>query len=344
MKHVTAIMVTVLGLLTILPSCKNNTSASTAVIGDWQNRSSLDGVARSEAVSFVIGDSAYLATGYDGTNRLKDLWQYDPALNSWRQKAEMPDGASARSSAVAFTLNNKGYVGTGYDGANLLNDFWQYDPAKNSWAKRADFAGSARRDAVGFSVMGKGYISTGFDGNYSKDFWQYDDASDSWMQMISFGGEKRFGAVAFVYKNKAYICTGNNNGVTSTVNDLWVFDPTAPAGSNWTEKRRISNVSDDTYDDAYTDITRTNAAAFVIGDFAFLATGNNGGAAMATCWQYDFSQDIWTKKTNFENSAREGAVGFTVSGRGYIATGMSGNSQFDDIMEFLPDAPYVANN
>lgn len=338
-KNVTAVIVTVLGLLVIFPSCKNKDSNSTTVVGDWQNRSELDGVARSEAVSFVIGDSAYLATGYDGTNRLGDLWQYNPALNSWRQKADMP--GAPRSSAVGFTVNNKGYVGTGYDGIDKLNDFWQYDPTSNSWKKKADFAGSARYDAVGFSLQGKGYISTGFDGNYLKDFWQYDDATDSWQQMISMGGTKRSGAVAFVYANKAYLCTGNNNGVTSTVNDLWVFDPSATP--YWSEKRSISNVSADNYDDAYTDITRTNAAAFVIGDFAYLATGNTGGA-IASCWQYDFSQDVWTKKTDFENSAREGAVGFSVSNRGFIASGRSGNTPFDDIMEFLPNAPYVANN
>jgi N-acetylneuraminic acid mutarotase len=326
-------------LLIITPSCKNNDNNTTTVIGDWQNRSELDGISRSEAVSFVIGDSAYLATGYDGTNRLHDLWQYDPALDSWRQKADLP--GTPRSSAVGFTINNKGYVGTGYDGTNRLNDFWQYNPTTNSWAKKADFAGSARYDAVGFAVMDKGYISTGFDGNYLKDLWQYDDVNDSWMQMISMGGAKRSGAVAFVHDNKAYICTGNNNGVTSTVTDVWVFDPTATP--YWSEKRRIANLDPDTYDDNYTDITRTNATAFVIGDFAFLATGNTGGA-VATCWQYDFAQDVWVKKTDFENSAREGAVGFSVSNRGFIATGRSGNSPFDDIMEFLPDAPYQANN
>jgi len=340
LKNVTALILGVLALLVMLPSCHNSDNATT-VIGDWQVRSEFDGVARSEAVSFTIGDSAFLATGYDGINRLGDLWKYDPALNSWTQKANLP--GAPRSSAVGFALNNKGYIGTGYDGANNLNDFWQYDPAKNSWVKKADFAGTPRYDAVGFAVMDKGYISTGFDGNFRKDFWQYDDAADSWKEMISFSGSKRSGAVAFVYNNKAYICTGNNNGVTSSLNDLEVYDPTAPAGSYWTAKRPISNVSADTYDDAYTDITRTNAAAFIIGNYAYLATGNSG-SAVATCWQYDFANDLWVSKTNFENSPREGAVGFTVSNRGYIATGRSGNSPFDDIMEFLPDAPYVANN
>ena len=246
-KNVTAVVISILAAGLIFPSCKSSSTSTT--MGDWQTRSEMDGVARSEAVSFVIGDSAYIATGYDGTYRLADLWQYNPALDSWRQKADFP--GTPRSSAVAFTLNDKGYVGTGYDGANKLNDFWQYDPTANSWKKKADFAGSARYDAVGFAVMNKGYITTGYDGNYLKDFWQYDDVADSWTQMISMGGTKRSGAVAFVYNNKAYVATGNNNGVTTSVNDLWVFDPTADP--YWSEKRQITNVSTDSYDDLYTD-------------------------------------------------------------------------------------------
>jgi len=46
-------------------SCKGS-SSSTTVIGNWVTESDLDGVARSEAVSFVVNDTAYIGTGYDG--------------------------------------------------------------------------------------------------------------------------------------------------------------------------------------------------------------------------------------------------------------------------------------
>ena len=339
-KNATAIVISILAVWAIFPSCKS--SGSTATPGDWQNRSELDGVARTEAVSFVIGDSAYLATGYDGTYRLADVWQYNPALDSWRQKADLP--GTPRSSAVAFALNGKGYVGTGYDGANNLNDFWQYDPTANSWTRKADFGGSARYDAVGFAVLNKGYISTGYDGNYLKDFWQYDDASNSWTQMISFGGTKRSQAVAFVYNNKAFIVTGNNNGVISSVNDFWVFDPTA--NPYWSQRRDITNANaTETYDDGYTNIARTNAVAFVIGDYAYLSTGTINGAITSVTWQYNIAQDLWVSGyTPFENSGRQGAVGFSVSNKGYVATGNSGTAFYDDMMQFYPDSTYVAGN
>lgn len=321
-----------------LSSCHKSSPAT--ILGNWKIRSEFDGVARSEAVSFVIGDSAYIGTGFDGTNRLKDMWQYDPSLNFWIQKADFP--GAPRQSAVAFTLNNKGYVGTGYDGVNNYKDFYQYDPTANSWTRVADFGGSARYDAVAFAISNKGYVSTGYDGNFLKDLWSYDDASNTWNQEVGMGGFKRSGAVAFVYNNQAYIVTGNNNGQTGTVNDLWMFDPTA--NPTWVQKRSITNVSTDSYDDGYTDITRTNAVAFVMGGaYAYLTTGNNG-SVMTSTWQYDIVNDLWASKTAYEGVAREGAVAFSVNNEGYVGTGRAINTPYDDFYYFFPNDAYVAGD
>ncbi len=337
-KNVVGILVCIVGLFALVSSCSKSSNTST-LLGNWVTRSEFEGVARSEAVAFVINNEAYIGTGYDGTNRLNDIWQYDPTQNFWIQKADFP--GAARSSAVAFAVNNKGYITTGYDGANRLKDSWQYDPISNSWLKKADFSGSARYDAVAFGIMNKGYVTTGYDGNYLKDLWQYDDLTDTWSQQISMGGFKRSGAVAFVYKDKAYVCGGNNNGSVSTVNDLWKFDPTA--SPTWTQLRNITINSTESYSSGYTDITRTNAVAFVMGDFAYLTTGENG-AVLADTWMYDFSNDVWSTKTPFEGVARTGAVGFSVNDSGYVATGRSGNTPFDDIRQFFPNQAYNAND
>ena len=331
-------LLSILSIPLIISSCTKSTTTTTTVLGNWISRSEFEGVARSEGVSFVINTKAYIGTGYDGTNRLSDIWQYDPVQNFWIQKANMP--GVARSSAVAFEASGKGYVGTGYDGANRLNDFYQYDDVANTWMQKSNFAGNARYDAVGFSVLGNGYIATGFDGNYLKDFWQYTPATDTWAQQVSMGGTKRSGAVAFVHNNKAYICTGNNNGSTADVNDLWVFDPTTTP--IWTEERKISNVSTDTYDDAYA-IVRTNAAAFVMNDKAYVTCGENG-SVLGDTWEYDFVNDLWAKKTSYEGVARTGAIGFSVSNRGFTLTGRSSSTPYDDIREFFPLQTYNAND
>ncbi len=319
----------------LLYACTKNTNSSSDLVGNWIRRSDLDGVARSEASSFVIKDTAYLGTGYDGTVRLTDFWKYDVDNNYWIQRADFP--GVARNSAVGFSTTTKGYITTGYNGLVNVKDTYEYNPLTNSWAQKADFGGTARIDAVAFGIGDKGYVTTGNDGNDLKDFWMYDPSSDTWTQKVSLGGSKREGAVAFVYKNKGYVVTGINNG--QTVNDFWVYDP---AVDKWAELNFISNVSTDAFDDNY-NIVRSNAASFVMGDYAYVCTGQNG-SILKTVWEYNFAADTWIQKTPWEGLERQGAVGFTVKGRGFLTTGRNSTYRFDDLREFLPTATYNAND
>ena len=324
--------------MVLLFACAKSDSSSTTTVGNWIRRSDFDGVARSEAVSFVIGDTAYIGTGYDGTVRLKDFWKYDVTNNFWVQKADLP--GDARSSAVGFSTNTKGYVGTGYNGIDKLKDFWEFNPqAAVSWTRKSDFAGSARYDAVGFGINDKGYITTGFDGNALKDFYEYNPANDTWTLKPGIGGTKRSGATAFVYQGKAYLCTGINNGSSATVNDFWVFDQ---AADQWTEKNFISNVSTETFDDAYA-IVRSNAVSFVMNGKGYVSCGENG-AILKDTWEYDFTTDQWTKKTDWEGLERTGAAAFSVKNRGFLLTGRNSTYRFDDMREFFPADTYNAND
>lgn len=322
-------------LIISLAGCTKDTTTSTDTIGNWIRRSDFEGVGRSESIAVTLDGKAYVGLGYDGANRLTDFWEYDGNSDFWKKKAAFP--GVARSSAVGFTANGKIYAGLGYDGVNSLNDFWMYDPALDTWTRVADFGGSARYDAVAFGINNKGYVCSGYDGNYLKDFWEYDPIADSWTQKVSPGGSKRSAATVFVLNEKAYLVTGSNNG--SNLNDLWEYDA---AADKWTEKRKISDVTDDTYDDDYAMI-RSNAVSFVIGDKGYLTTGSVGGLT-GTTWEYDATADTWTEKTSFEGTAREGAIGFSINGRGYVACGRSSGLRLDDLREFLPLIEYDEND
>ncbi len=317
--------------LLFLTACKKtSTDPNNSDVGNWVNRYEMNGNVRGEAAGFVIGDTAYVGSGFDGVERLSDFYAFDATTNSWYQTANFP--GTPRNSGVAFAAAGKGYFGTGFDGINMLKDFWQYDPATNQWMQKANFAGSARYDAVAFSLNNKGYVTTGFDGSYLKDFWQYDPSTDTWAQKPDGIGTKRSAAVAFVYNNAAYVVTGTNNG--TLVNDFWKYD-----GTSWTEMRKIANISTDNYDDDYTDIVRSNAAAFVMGDTAFISTGESSGYISKT-WAYIISNDTWIRRTAFEGASRSGAVGFAVKNRGYITCGKSSSTYYDDVWEFHPDEAY----
>lgn len=298
------------------------------LIGYWVRVSDFDGLARSEASAFTIGNKGYIVGGFDGKKRLTDLWEYNMDTDFWTQKADFP--GAARSSAVGMAIDQKGYVGTGYDGEKYLNDFYEYNPSSNSWEKKNDFPGTARYLATGFGVASKGYIGAGYDGNYLKDFYAYTPASDSWTQIISIGGQKRMGATSFVIGDVAYVCCGVNNG--SYVSDFWSFDPSSGL---WSQLRDIANNSDDDYDDDY-NIARTNGQAFVVEGVAYLTCGEQSGVR-SDSWKYYPSTDLWEQVHDFKGTTRTAAVSFSNGTRGYVATGKSSTYRFDDIWELLPN-------
>jgi N-acetylneuraminic acid mutarotase len=307
-------------------SCNNG---DVALVGNWIRLSDFDGIPRSDAVGFSIGNKGYLGTGYDGDDRHTDFWEYDVTRNSWTQKADIP--GVARNGAIGFGTDTKGYLGLGYDGKNKLKDFYEYDPASNTWTQKADFGGTARYGAVAMTISNKGFVGTGYDGVYLKDIWQYDPSNDTWTQKASIGGSKRRDAACFVINGKGYILTGIDNG--SYLTDFWEYDPGADL---WAKKRAIDNLSDESYDDKYSTIKGICKVGFTVNGKGYLATG--GQTTGIETWEYNPSTDLWIEKTSFEGTIRQDAVGFGIATRGYILTGKSSSYYFDDIWGFDPDA------
>jgi len=327
-------------LLFIANSCSKDNSDDDDVYGNWKVSSEFEGLGRSNAVTFTIGDLVYVGLGYnktlasEGNERPTDFWAFQKSSGTWKRVAPFP--GKGRNSAVAFVVNGIAYVGSGYDGTNRLSDFWSYNPTTDTWveiANLADFGGTARYGAVAFSLGSKGYISTGYDGNTLKDLWEYDPASNTWQQKASLAGSKRQDAVAFVYNNKAYVVSGTNN--SSLLSDFYYYDQ---ASDSWTRLRNINSSNDDEdYDDDYgSNITRSGASVFLLGNKAYLCCGRTTGVTN-TVWEYNIDTDLWEPKTGMEGSAREYAIGFAQGGIGYITTGTNGSSYFDDLWEFYPD-------
>ncbi|MDI1256663.1 MAG: kelch repeat-containing protein [Flavobacterium sp.] len=300
--------------------------------GNWLQKSSFDGPARSNTASFIIDNLVYVATGYTGDDYLKDLWVYNSEGDFWEQKADFI--GVKRSSASAFELNGKGYVGLGYDGTNRLKDFYEYNPANDTWTQKADFIGTPRYGAVGFQVAGKAFFGTGYDGNFLKDFYQYDPVANTWSVSNGFGGNKRRNATVFVIEDKAYLGTGTNNNVNQI--DFWEFNGTTEV---WTKKRDIDAGDDGDYNEDY-HLIRSNAVSFVIDGLGYLATGDSS----TSVWQYNSLTDLWTEKTGLEASGRNDAIGFSVNNRGFVMLGRQGTGYFDDSYEFKPNDEQVDND
>ncbi|MBO9631899.1 MAG: hypothetical protein J7578_02190 [Chitinophagaceae bacterium] len=327
----------ILSSLSLLTACtKNSSNSDSDLVGNWVRSEDFRGDPRSEAVSFVVDNKAYVGTGLFATNGQysSKFYRLDLDKGYWEPVADFP--GEMRRGAVAFTAGSKAYVACGYNGpANkMLNDLWEYDPALDKWTQLDPFPGEPRRNAVAFTVNGKGYIATGYNTSALSDCWEFNPGDKSWTEKASIRGRKRSQAVAFVVNGKAYVCSGNNNG--EALNDLQLFDPAGNSGQGaWTDMRKLTNVSTDSYDDNYANIARYGAVAFTMGSKVYLATGR-AGSLISDTWEYDPANDTWTKKTSFEGTAREGAVGFSLKDRGFVLTGRSGSEIFDNMFEFHP--------
>src|SRR5688500_17761444 len=70
-------------------------------------------------------------------------------------------------------------------------------------------------------------------------------------------------------------------------------------------------------------LNRERAVGFSIGDFGYVATGEDTvNITHNDLWQYDPSLDSWTQKADLPGSPRRNAVAFTLNDKGYVGTGI----------------------
>jgi N-acetylneuraminic acid mutarotase len=287
--------------------------------------------ARQGAVSFSIGSFGYIGTGADTIEKKKDLWRYDPSINAWSQKADLP-GAS-REYGVGFSINNYGYVGTGDPASgDNLDDFWQYDPVSNTWTQKADFPGGKRWFATGFGLGDKGYLGTGYNDGFQirKDFYEYDPATDTWTAIADCSGKGRIGATGFSIGDKGYVCFGGVSSGTGIAKDLWEYDPSTGV---WTKKADLPGSE------------RAGAVGFSIAGKGYIGTGEFGNTSLSDFWEYDPLSDEWAQLEDFAGGERRYAAGFSIGDKGYVGTGWAINGDYlNDFWEFTPPGCAVPGN
>ncbi len=199
----------------------------------WTQKADFGGSGRHGAIAFVVGSKAYVGTGRTSLSasvtHVKDFWEYNPATNSWTQKADF--AGTARAFAAAFAIGNKGYVGTGNDGA-FKNDFYEYDPGTDAWTAKANFGGSAREAANAFALdyNSRGYIGWGYSGSdftgglWRLDTWEYNPTTNSWTQKVTFNTVARSNGVGFAIGMKGYFLTGMVANATNS-NEIYELTP-----------------------------------------------------------------------------------------------------------------------
>lgn len=114
--------------------------------------------------TFVLNNKGYVATGEVNTvssaYEVNTLWMYNPAGDTWTQKADFP--GTARQTSFSFVLNGMAYVGGGQAGyVNVYTDMWWYDAITDSWSAAGNTPSSYPAWSTSFAIGNTGYMGTG---------------------------------------------------------------------------------------------------------------------------------------------------------------------------------------
>ncbi len=192
-----------------------------------------------------------------------DLWEYDPAANSWRFISGTRAAASwqdpqSRVGATLWVLGSKAYIfgGQVWDGQDYYfdkNDMWEYDLATGEQKKLFSYysgsfppgivAPSSRSFANGWVYNNKLYL---FGGSGNNDIWEYTPATNTWLQIRpnSAGMNAVYGtlripaaentpggrtkAAMTQVANKVFLFGGQGKTASGTatgaLNDAWEYD------------------------------------------------------------------------------------------------------------------------
>jgi N-acetylneuraminic acid mutarotase len=242
----------------------------------WSQKANLPGAARRDAVGFAISGKGYVVTGIDNDesamgNLLNDLWQYNPELNTWVQKANFPGNSGMGIYfATAFTIDSKGYLCCGKKGPNSYsNELWEYKPSIDQWTQRASFPGGVRYQLASFSIGYNGYVGLGANQDiFKRDFWKYSPGTNSWTQIANLPGNERGSATTFSIGDRGFVCLGSDGGL---LDDLWEYKPET---DTWFSRATFGGSE------------RKNAIAFNVDGRVFVGTGKGFSGKKASIFEY----------------------------------------------------------
>ncbi|MBN1416085.1 MAG: IPT/TIG domain-containing protein [Bacteroidales bacterium] len=254
---------------------------------------------------FGLGNTELLGVP-DNTTLLADLWEFDPELNQWTEKASFPD--HGRVLTTSFVINSRIYVCFGQAGNNNYSEeVWEYSPEENQWTQKSSFSKKKRYGAFGFVIGDRAYIGGGLgieDYAFEKflDLWRYDYKSDSW-DSIGKLPYNQYSEISILYgfsvNQFGYIIKPQYSPELRQYN---------PETNTWRIKAPMPGSTE-------------NIIGFSLNGYLYTGLGwfNEGTQEF---YKYDPDKDIWTA-IGFPGQKRFAAGGCESGGKGFICGGIS---------------------
>lgn len=291
---------------------------------EWVQKAYFNGGIRCAAVSFTIGQTAYVGTGTNPSSQQcyqRTFYKYDSSLDIWYRIAELPTYAQVRNQAIGFSVAEKGYIVGGESddltGNNNLNDCWEYNPKTNLWYQRQDFPRFIK-EGIGFGIGNKGYVGLGTSDNDEalNDFFEFDPSVNTWKKLNEFPGAPRKNAVGFSLNGKGYIGMGwmiqNNEYVY--FRDFWEYDPQT---DSWT---RLTD---------FPGSGRYSAIGYGVGNSCYIGMGKPNDF-----YQYNLSTKEWKTLGYLPGLGRDASYSFAVNNKIFYGGGQAGTNRYSDLWEF----------
>ena len=179
------------------------------------------GVGVIEGRLYVIG--GYRHAGLNVWNPVATVYAYDPATDTWAERAAMP---TARGALSVTVHEGKLYAIGGYDRTANSAAVEVYDPVRNFWASRAPLP-TPRDHLATATVSGKVYAIGGrLNGDYHRNLAimeVYDPVTDTWTHVADLP-TARSGITAAEVAGRVYVFGGEGGDGTFRENEA--YDPT----------------------------------------------------------------------------------------------------------------------
>lgn len=173
---------------------------------------------------FIIG--GYKQSGFSIWHAVATVYAYDPAMDTWAERARMPTPRGALSVAQH---DGKLYAIGGYNGETNSAAVEAYDPERDAWTVRAQLP--TPRDHLAAATMSGNIYAIGgrLNGDYRRNLAVmevYDPVTDRWSRAADLP-TARSGITASGVGNRIYVFGGEQEAGTFRENEA--YDPARDA-------------------------------------------------------------------------------------------------------------------
>jgi subtilisin family serine protease len=284
---------------------------------DWISRAGLR-AARSGLALGQVNGRLYAIGGRSGGTTLASVEQYNPSLDSWTGKRQLP--AARWDGNGAGTINGILYLPGGKNASGTpIRTLYAYNASSNSWSTKAPLPVPSGCGGTG-AIGGQLYVVTGCTSasGFAGLLHRYNPSTNTWTARAkpSVAGYPAVAAVG----GKLYVA-GGRNASGQPISTVQVYTPGTNTWSTLAMPGR-----------------RFGAAAFGINGKLYIVGGreSTGTGPVATMLVYDPVANSWSTSGPPMQTARTSLAAQAVGGRLYAAGGRNGSVDFKVVERFTP--------